>query len=86
MEFFTIINDDNDDAVRSFFKANGGDWPKVKDSDGAISVAFGVAKVPETWIIDPNGFVRMRVVGGVKTGFLEDRITELRQQFEGSSR
>ncbi len=86
VEFFTIINDDNDDAVRSFFKANGGDWPKVKDSDGAISVAFGVAKVPETWIIDPNGFVRMRVVGGVKEGFLEDRITELRQQFEGSSR
>ena len=86
VEFFTIINDDNDDAVRSFFKVNGGDWPKVKDSDGAISVAFGVAKVPETWIIDPNGFVRMRVVGGVKKGFLEDRITELRQQFEGSSR
>ena len=85
VEFFTIINDDNDNAVRDFFRANGGDWPKVMDGDGAIAVAFGVAKVPETWIIDPNGFVRMRVVGAVKKGFLEDRMTELHAQFEGLS-
>ncbi len=84
VEFFTIINDDNDAAVKDFFRTNGGNWPQVKDSDGAIAVAFGVAKVPETWIIDPNGFVRMRVVGAVKKGFLEARMTELYGQSEGS--
>ena len=30
------------------------------DDDGAINVDFGVAQVPETFIIDPNGVVRLR--------------------------
>lgn len=51
-EFYTVVNDDVDDAIRDFFAANGGDWPKLRDDDGAIAVGFGVAKVPETWIID----------------------------------
>jgi cytochrome c biogenesis protein CcmG/thiol:disulfide interchange protein DsbE len=37
----------------------------VRDPRGSISVAFGVAQVPETWIIDPNGVVRARFIGEV---------------------
>ncbi|MFZ9923117.1 MAG: TlpA family protein disulfide reductase [Ilumatobacteraceae bacterium] len=78
VEMYTVVNDDADDAVRAFFAANGGDWPKLRDSDGAIAVAFGVAKVPETWIIDPNGFVRLRIMGSVVEGVLEDQMASLR--------
>ena len=78
VELYTIVNDDADDAVRAFFRDNGGDWPKVRDDDGAIAVAFGVAKVPETWVIDPNGFVRLRILGAVTSGDLEMRLDSLR--------
>ena len=77
-EIYTVVNDDSDDAVRAFFTANSGDWPKLRDSDGAIAVAFGVAKVPETWIIDPNGFVRLRIMGSVVEGVLEAQLASLR--------
>ena len=77
-EFYTVVNDDSDDAVRDFFLANDGDWPKLRDTDGAIAVAFGVAKVPETWIIDPNGFVRLRILGAVTDGVLEEQLANLR--------
>jgi len=77
-EFYTVINDDSDDAIREFFAANRGEWPKLRDSDGAIAVAFGVAKVPETWIIDPNGFVRLRILGAVSDGVLEAQMADLR--------
>lgn len=77
-EFYTIVNDDSDSAIRDFFSANGGDWPKLRDTDGAIAVAFGVAKVPETWIIDPNGFVRLRILGAVADGVLEAQLADLR--------
>lgn len=77
-ELHTVINDDADEAVRKFFAANAGDWPKLRDSDGAIAVAFGVAKVPETWIIDPNGFVRLRILGSVTDGVLEQQMATLR--------
>lgn len=76
-EFYTIINDDRDDAVRAFFTANGGDWPKVRDPNGTIAVAFGVALVPETWIVDPNGFVVLRVIGEVTEGFLDEQLERL---------
>lgn len=78
VEVYTVVNDDADDAVRAFFAANDGDWPKLRDSDGAIAVAFGVAKVPETWIIDPNGFVRLRIMGSVVEGVLEEQMASLR--------
>jgi cytochrome c biogenesis protein CcmG/thiol:disulfide interchange protein DsbE len=77
-EFYTVVNDDSDSAVRDFFAANDGDWPKLRDNDGSIAVAFGVAKVPETWIIDPNGFVRLRILGAVTDGLLETQMTNLR--------
>ncbi len=85
VELVTVVNDDSDQAVSAFFGANGGDWPKVKDDDGAISVAFGVAKVPETWVIDPNGFVRLRIIGEITEGFLQERIDTMRAADRGQS-
>ena len=78
VELYTVVNDDSKEAVDAFFGANGGDWPRVRDDDGAISVAFGVAKVPETWVIDQNGFVRMRIIGELSDGFLQARIDATR--------
>ncbi|MBU3717551.1 MAG: TlpA family protein disulfide reductase [Actinobacteria bacterium] len=70
VELFTVVNDDDEDAVRKFFAENGGDWPIVRDDDSQISVAFGVAKVPETWIISPTGVVVERFTGQVTAEIL----------------
>ena len=67
--------------LRAFFSKNGGDWQKIRDSDGAISVAFGVAKVPETWVIDPNGYVRLRIAGMLTPGLLDDQLAQLKALF-----
>jgi len=83
-ELFTVVNDDTDGAVKAFFEKNGGAWPKIRDPDGEISVAFGVAKVPETWIIDPSGFIRLRIAGEVTSEFLVGKLGELRRALNGS--
>lgn len=83
VELYTVVNDDSDGPVQAFFDTNGGDWPVVRDDDGAISVAFGVAKVPESWVIDPNGFVRLRIMGALTEGFLTKRLNDLKTQFAG---
>lgn len=84
-ELYTIINDDADAAVESFFARNGGDWDKIRDPDGIIAVAFGVAKVPETWVIDPNGFVRLRIIGEVTADFLTSRIDSMQSEMPSGS-
>jgi cytochrome c biogenesis protein CcmG/thiol:disulfide interchange protein DsbE len=73
-----VVNDDTDDAVAAFFAKNGGDWPKVRDPDGTIAVSFGVARVPETWVIDPAGFVRLRYAGEVTSADLTGRIDAMK--------
>ncbi len=79
-ELYTVVNAGSDADVRAFFDTNGGGWPVVKDPTGAISVDFGVAQVPETWIIDPNGIVRQRLVGEVTATFLSSYLQQLREQ------
>jgi len=80
-EIYTVINDDDDSAVLAFFAENKGDWQKIRDNDGAIAVAFGVAKVPETWIVDPNGYVRLRIAGQLSEGLLDEQMSILKVQF-----
>lgn len=80
-ELYTVINDDNDGSVSAYFQKFGGDWPKLRDSNGAIAISFGIAKVPETWIIDPNGYVRLRIAGQLSDGLLEQQLSLLKASF-----
>ena len=78
-ELYTIVYDDDRPAVEDFFAANGGDWPVVYDDDGSIAVAFGVSQVPETWIVDPTGVVRGRIISRVTADFLATQVQQLRE-------
>jgi cytochrome c biogenesis protein CcmG/thiol:disulfide interchange protein DsbE len=80
-ELYTVIKDDNDQAVQDWFAANGGSWPIVTDDDGSISTAFGVAKVPETWIIDPSGIVVRRIATTITADYLANQLQLLRQAY-----
>jgi cytochrome c biogenesis protein CcmG, thiol:disulfide interchange protein DsbE len=78
-EFISIVYQDDDDRVRRFFEERGGgDWTIVRDKDGAFAARFGVALVPETWIIDPAGIVRKRLVSNVTAISLQQEIDQLR--------
>jgi cytochrome c biogenesis protein CcmG/thiol:disulfide interchange protein DsbE len=76
-ELYSVIFNDDPAEVERFFTERGGDWPKLVDPDGRIQVAFGVAKSPETWIIDPAGVVRARVISAVSADTLSGLLTQL---------
>jgi cytochrome c biogenesis protein CcmG, thiol:disulfide interchange protein DsbE len=78
-ELYTVVYDDDRKAVEDFFAANGGDWPVVYDDDGSIAVSFGVSQVPETWIIDPTGVVRGRIITRVTADYLGNQLQQLRE-------
>jgi cytochrome c biogenesis protein CcmG/thiol:disulfide interchange protein DsbE len=79
-ELVTIVNNDDPATVRDWFAKNGGNWPVLSDPNGRIYVSFGVAKVPETWIIDPNGIVRARVITTITADQLEALLAQLQGQ------
>ena len=79
VELYTVVYDGDDDDVTEFFDDNGGDWPIVFDSDGSISAAFAVNQVPETWIIDPDGYIRWRGISEMTASGLNQAVADLRQ-------
>ena len=70
-----VFSDDADDVDR-FFEERGGDWPVLRDDDGAIATAWGVARVPESYLVAPNGTVLGKITGGVKRSFLEELLAK----------
>lgn len=79
-EFYSIVVNDTREDVEEFFTERGGDWPIVMDHE-QIDVAFGVALVPETWIIDPSGVVQIRIVSRVTEQNLSITMQQLREAY-----
>lgn len=78
-EFYSFVQPPDDDHdVRAFFAERGGDWPIIRDDDGRITVAFGVSQVPETFIIDPDGVVRVRWAGEINSEILSQLVQQQR--------
>ena len=77
-ELYTIVRDSTREQVDEFFAERGGDWPIVYDPDYEFSNGFGVTLVPETWIIDPNGFVRARFISEVTAEGLGSLLNDMR--------
>jgi len=78
-EFYSVVTGDTRANVEEFFEREGGDWPAIYSDGDQITVAFGVAQVPETWIIDPQGVVRERFQGEVTADLLSITIQQIRE-------
>ncbi|MFZ9630123.1 MAG: TlpA family protein disulfide reductase [Ilumatobacteraceae bacterium] len=82
-ELYTVVQyDDEPDRVRAFFAERGGDWPVLLDENGRVFVSFGVAQVPETFVIDPDGVVRLRWAGPIDAVTLAQVVQQQRDLYD----
>ena len=80
----SVLFDDDPDKAAAFFEREGGDWPVVVDDQGAIGVAYGVARVPESFLVAPDGTVVQRLVGGITAEQLDDLLAAYTTAGSGS--
>ena len=76
-----VTFDDKLKDARAFFADRGGSWPVINDPENSIGVAYGIAQVPESWLIAPNGIIVERFAGEVTARELDEAIAH----FEGPS-
>lgn len=57
------IDEGGSNAVESFFRATGYRLPALLDPAGTVGKLYGITGVPETFIIDPQGVIRKKIVG-----------------------
>jgi cytochrome c biogenesis protein CcmG/thiol:disulfide interchange protein DsbE len=65
-ELYGIVYEDRPDAARAFLKDMGDPFARVDlDRDGRAGIAWGIYGVPETFVVDGKGIVRLRYAGPV---------------------
>ena len=69
-----VLYNDKPAAARDFFRNRGaGGWPVLIDDQGQFALDYGVTGPPETFLIDPQGFV----LAGVKSAIDEEGLEDL---------
>ncbi|MDQ3895714.1 MAG: TlpA family protein disulfide reductase [Actinomycetota bacterium] len=66
-----VVYSDNAQAVKEFRDSEGGTWPMLTDPKGRIALDYGVAGVPESFLVSPQGVVVAKLLGGVRAGDLD---------------
>lgn len=62
----TILNNDQPALADAFLARIGATFPVLIDPQSATAIAYGVTGVPETYIIDKQGVLREKVIGGAR--------------------
>jgi cytochrome c biogenesis protein CcmG/thiol:disulfide interchange protein DsbE len=77
---FTVVGIDSRDLSgdgRRFAEKYGLSYPQLRDGDGDAAHAFGTTGVPENFLIDPSGRVRLLVHGPVTAEYLGKAVAPL---------
>ena len=69
--------DKQDDAIRWLVNFGNPYIRSLSDIDGLVGIDFGVYGVPETFVIDKQGVIRMKHIGPVTPEVLRDEIIPL---------
>lgn len=59
------IDEGGKPAIETFFKQSGFSLPTYLDASGTASKTYGITGVPESFIIDKNGVLAKKIIGGV---------------------
>lgn len=77
---FTVLGIDSRDLSddgRAFVRRFGLSYPQLRDGDGAVAHDFGTTGVPENFLLDPAGKVRLLLHGPVDEKYLRDSVAPL---------
>ncbi len=66
-----VVYSDDAQAVREFRDKEGGGWAMLADPKGRVALDYGVAGVPESFLVSPEGVVVAKLLGGVRAGDLD---------------
>ncbi len=66
--------DEREDALRWLERFNNPYWLVLQDIEGGTAIDFGIYGAPETFLIDADGVVRWKHVGGMTDAIVRDEL------------
>ena len=77
VQFYAIDLQESADTAGGFLRSNGYQLPVLLDLDGSIAATFKVRSIPTTLVVDGQGVIRFRKLGGVTAAELNDVLNSL---------
>ncbi len=78
VNFVGIAYLDKEDNLRKWLTSHGGQaFPTLIDVGTSAAVAYGVGRLPESYLLDKEGVIQHKVFGAVDYGDMVRRIEEL---------
>ncbi|HEY3639059.1 MAG TPA: DsbE family thiol:disulfide interchange protein [Rhizomicrobium sp.] len=72
---YGMVYEDHANAARAFLKESGNPFSRIDlDSDGRAGIEWGIYGVPETFVIDSRGIVRLRYAGPIVGNVMDTTI------------
>ena len=72
---YGMTQKDKPAATRAFLDEVGNPFSRiVRDDDGRASIEWGVYGVPETYVVDGKGIIRLKYVGPLTDDVLKDQL------------
>jgi len=66
-----VVYQDDDNSVRDFIRHHQVTWPLLSYAGIDTANAYGVAGIPVTFLVRPDGRVAAKIVGGLRAGQLD---------------
>ncbi len=77
VQFLGVIYQDNPDEVRRYLIKHPSAYPHLIDPNSRYAIDFGVAGVPESFILDPNGQIIHKQAGVLTAAVLRQFLDPL---------
>jgi cytochrome c biogenesis protein CcmG/thiol:disulfide interchange protein DsbE len=82
---YGMTQKDKPDATRSFLNEVGNPFSRIsRDDDGRASIEWGVYGVPETFVVDGKGIIRLKYVGPLTDAVLTSQVMPAIQAAEAN--
>lgn len=76
LHVLSITNEDDDQAIREFWREYEGTWPVAKDPDLDTNQRFGVTRMPTLLVFDAEGTEVWRHVGLAASDTIAEKLRE----------
>ena len=76
VKVISVAFSDDAESIRSYWATERNNWPVISSNTGSIALDYGVTKVPESYVVAPNGLVVAGFFGGVTAAGLDKVIDD----------
>ena len=78
VHFIGVVPPEDTPEAVAAFQRRFGDWgPALYDRNGKVGIAYGVVKLPETYLIDADGIIQEKVAGALQPEPLHQSLENL---------